>query len=206
MNGPETRKEARYTGNSMRGAFVPGETLILAETAFETLQEGDTVAIFTRSPYYVHRIIEKNADYAVTMGDNNDRPDAAKLTPDSPFRLVVSARSLNGAMRSVPGGADGMEQFRRQQRRRKLRQFAGLLVRPFKPLKSLRIPADTETRFRDGTVQWNRGRIPVAARNPAGKIVYQHWSKRLLFRIPAQNDRPDPEDDSERIGNRLSRP
>ena len=77
-NGAETRSEAVYTGNSMRGAFVPGETLILAETAFETLQTGDVVAIFERTPYYVHRIVEKNADRAVTMGDISSMPSAAR--------------------------------------------------------------------------------------------------------------------------------
>ena len=185
-NRPETPREAHYTGDSMHGTFVPGETLILAETAFETLQTGDVVAIFDRSPYYVHRIIEKNAEYAVTMGDNNGRPDALKLTRDSRFRLVIRAKSLNGIEREISGGKAGMARFRRQQRRWKLRRFASMLIRPFKPLKILRIPANRETRFRDGTVQWSFTGIPVAARSPAGKTVYLHWSKRLLFRIPAQ--------------------
>ena len=169
MNGPGTPNEAHYTGNSMRGVFVPGEILFLAETAFETLQTGDVVAIFERTPYYVHRIVEKDASGTVTMGDNNDR-----------------ARSLNGAVRPVPGGEAGMEMFRRQQRRRKIRRIAGCLLRPFKPLKFLRLPANTETRFRDGTVQWSFGRIPVAAGAPDGKRMYLHWSKRLFFRIPKQ--------------------
>ena len=186
MNGPDTQNEAVYTGDSMRGSFVPGETLILAETAFDTLQTGDIVAIFERMPYYVHRIVEKNAEYAVTMGDNNDRPDAARLTPDSRFRLVIRAKSLNGMEREISEGEAGMVQFRRQQRKRKLRRFAALMIRPFKPLKFLRIPANRETKFRDGTVQWSFAGIPVAARSPAGKTVYLHWSKRLFFRIPAQ--------------------
>ena len=169
MNGPGTPKEAHYTGNSMRGAFVPGEILFLAETAFETLQIGDVVAIFERTPYYVHRIVEKDASGAVTMGDNNDRPDPLKLTPDSRFELVVRAKSLNGIERQIAGGEAGMEQFRRRQRRRKLRRFAGLLVRPFKPLKFLRLPANKETKYRDGTVQWSFAGIPVAARTPLGR-------------------------------------
>lgn len=187
-NGAETRSEAVYTGNSMRGAFVPGETLILAETAFETLQTGDVVAIFERTPYYVHRIVEKNADRAVTMGDNNDRPDPLPLTPDSRFKLAVRTKSLNGTEREIAGGEAGMEQFRRQQHKRKLRRFAGLLIAPFKPLKFLRLPANTETKFRDGTVQWSFASIPVAARTPAGKTVYLHWSKRLFFRLPTQKE------------------
>ena len=185
-NEPETPYEAHYTGDSMRGTFVPGETLILAETAFDTLQTGDVVAIFNRSPYYVHRIVEKNEGEAVTMGDNNGCPDPLKLTRDSRFRLVTQARGLDGIIRQIPGGKAGIAQFRRQQRRWKLRRFASMLIHPFRPLKFLRLPANKETRFRDGTVQWSFAGIPVAARNPAGKTVYLHWSKRLLFRIPAQ--------------------
>ena len=184
-NGPETPREAHYTGDSMHGTFVPGETLALAETAFEALQTGDIVAIFERSPYYVHRIVEKNETEAVTMGDNNGRPDPLRLTRDSRFRLVTEARGLDGVVRQIPGGEAGMAQFRRQQRRWKLRRFASMLIRPFKPLKFLRLPANKETRFRDGTVQWSFAGIPVAARAPSGRIRYLHWSKRLLFRIPA---------------------
>ena len=185
-NRPEMLREAHYTGDSMHGTFVPGETLILAETAFETLQSGDVVAIFERTPYYVHRIVEKHETEAVTMGDNNGRPDPLKLTRDSQFKLVVRAKTLNGIERQISGGKAGMEQFRRQQRRRKFRRFAGFLVRPFKPLKFLRLPANTETRFRDGTVQWSFAGITVAARAPSGRIRYLHWSKRLFFRLPTQ--------------------
>ncbi len=192
-SGPETPKEAHYTGNSMRGVFVPGETLFLVETAFETLQKGDVVVAFDREPHYVHRIVEKNTDCAVTMGDNNGRPDPLKLTPASRFRLVVRAQGLDGTMREIHGGNAGMEQFRLQQRKVRVRRFAGLLIRPFRPLKFLRIPARTETRFRDGTVQWSCGGIPVAARHPSGRTVYLHWSKFFLFRIPAQKDIPGSE-------------
>ena len=193
MAGPEIPREARYKGDSMRGAFVPGETLFLAETAFETLRKGDVVVIFDSDPYYVHRIVERNSDCAVTMGDNNDRPDSMKLTPSVRFRLVVRAQALDGTVRQVAAGEAGMEQFRRHQRKRRLRRFAALLIRPFRPLKFLRIPAKTETRFRDGTVQWSCAGIPVAARNPSGRTMYLHWSKRLFFRIPAQKDNPGSE-------------
>ena len=183
MNGPETQDKAVCLGNSMRGLLTPGETLILAETTFETLRKGDVMAMFDRTPHVVHRIIEKNADSAVTMGDNNDRPDAMRLTPDAPFRLVVGVISADGTSRPVAGGEAGMRQFRRQQRKRKLRRFAGSLVRPLKPLKFLRIPARRETRFRDGTKQWSFAGIPVAARAPSGRFMYLHWSKRLFFRV-----------------------
>ena len=188
IDGPETLNEAFYSGESMLGVFVPGETIFLAETAFETLREGDVVAIFDRTPYYVHRIVEKNADYAVTMGDNNARPDEMKLTSASQFKLVTDARGLDGSIRKVSSGNAGMEQFRRQQRKRNLRTFAGALLRPLRPLKFLRIPANTDTKYRDGTVQWSCGRIQVAARTANGKIKYLHWSKRLFFRIPESRE------------------
>ena len=178
----ETPDKAVYTGNSMRGVFVPGEMLELARAAFETLRTGDVVAMFDRNPYVVHRIVEKNADYAVTMGDNNGCPDNLKLTPDADFRLVTGVLPPDGTVRAVAGGETGMRQFRRQQRRRKLRRFARWLA---SPLKSLRIPARTETKFRNGTVQWSFGGIPVAARGPSGRTMYLHWSKRLFFRVPA---------------------
>ncbi len=191
IDGPGTPNEAFYSGESMLGAFVPGETLFLAETAFETLRKGDVVAIFDRTPYCVHRIVEKNADYAVTMGDNNARPDELKLTSASRFRLVTDARGLDGSVRKVSSGNAGMEQFRRQQRRRNLKRFLSTLIRPFRPLGFLRIPAKTETKYRDGTVQWSCGRIPVAARTAGGKLKYLHWSKRLFFRIPEHgNEKP----------------
>ena len=184
IDGPETPNEALYSGDSMLGAFVPGETLFLAGTVFETLREGDVVAIFDRTPYYVHRIVEKNENCAVTMGDNNTRPDTLELTPGSRFRLVTDARGLDGSVRKVSGGTAGMEQFRRQQHKRNLRRFAGALVRPFRPLGFLRIPAKTETKYRDGTIQWSCGGIPVAARTGNGKTKYLHWTKRLFFRVP----------------------
>ena len=193
MKGPD---KAVYTGNSMRGMFVPGEMLVLSETAFETLRTGDVVAMFDRTPHVVHRIVEKNADSAVTMGDNNDRPDAMELTADVPFRLVTGAISMNGAIRPVAGGEAGMRQFRRQQRKRKLRRVAGLLARPLKPLKFMRIPARRETRFLDGTVQWSFAGIPVAARAPSGRFVYLHWSKRLFFRVSSSS--PDGARSTER--------
>ena len=184
MNGVEMPDDAIYTGDSMRGAFVPGETIFLSETAFETLREGDVVAIFERTPYYVHRIVEKNEECAVTMGDNNARPDTLKLSRDSRFKVVTEVRGLDGSMRKVSGGEPGMEQFRRQQHELHLRRFVGTLLRPLRPLKNLRIPAKTETKYRDGTVQWSCGGIPVAARTAQGKTKYLHWSKRFFFRIP----------------------
>ncbi len=190
MSGPESLDKALYTGNSMKGMFAPGETLCLAERGFETLQEGDVVAIFSRTPHIVHRIIEKTAEYAITMGDNNDRPDTVKLQNGASFRLVTDAISLDGTRRPVKGGESGMKQFRRQQGRRRLRRLFLNMLHPLRPLKCLRIPANRETRFSNGTVQWCCGDIPVAARKAFGKTEYLGFWKQLFFRIPKNASSP----------------
>ena len=184
--------EAFYKGNSMRGVFVPGERLFLEDAPFYSLRTGDVVAVFDRDPFYVHRVVEISPGRAVTMGDNNDRPDAAPVTLESRFKRVVRAQALNGAVREIPGGEPGMARFRRRQRIRLVLRCASALLIPFKPLKFLRIPATSETRFRTGAVQWSCAGIPVAARSPSGRFQYLHWSKRLFFRVPAQFN-PAPE-------------
>ena len=184
MSRPESLEKAIYTGNSMKGMFVPGEMLCLEEKGFEMLQEGDVVAILSRTPHIVHRIIKKKADYAITMGDNNDRPDTTKLSCETSLRLVTGAISKDGTLRSVKGGVSGMNQFRRQQRKRRLHRVILNTIRPLRPLKILRIPANREEKFRNGTIQWCCGNIPIAARNSLGKTEYLGSWKRLFFRIP----------------------
>lgn len=184
-SAPEISPEAIYTGNSMRGMFVPGERLFLEPVLFDSLRVGDIVAIFDRTPFYVHRVVELDPARAVTMGDNNLRPDAAFLTPGSHFKRVIRAQGLDGSLRTIPGGELGMAQFRRQQRRRRLLASFNAAFRPFKVVKYLRIPARTVTRFRNGTVQWSCAGIPVAAQSPSGTFQYLHWSRRFFFRVPA---------------------
>ena len=183
---PAIPDHAFYTGNSMRGMFVTGERLDLEPVAFDSLRVGDVIAVFDRTPYYVHRVVEIAPDRAVTMGDNNPRPDAAPVTHNSYFRRVVRAHGLDGSVRDVHGGEAGMLRFRRQQRRLRLRACVSALLIPFKSLKFLRIPARTETRFRNGTRQWSCAGIPVAAQSPSGSFRYLHWPMRFFFRVPAQ--------------------
>lgn len=185
---PETDelKKAYYTGNSMHGMFVQGDILLLTSIPYRMLECGDIVACFDNSPFYVHRIIRKTPECAVTMGDNNARPDPAELTPQSDFMLVTAYIPLHSPGRVLPveRGARGMTRFRRQQRLVRGRMAVERLFRLFRVLGVLRLPAHGKTRFRDGTVQWSFMGIPVAARTPDGKTTYLHWSKRLFFRIP----------------------
>lgn len=186
-DSPDSIKQAYYTGNSMRGMFEPGDMLILKRIAFELLECGDIVAVFDRSPFYVHRIVDKTQQQAVTMGDNNDRPDTMFLTRKSKFLLVegvIPVGTTTDFVFPVKGGRIGMVQFRRQQRIRRTIRLILRIMREIRWIGRFRIPAKKETRFRDGTIQWSFGSIPVAARNPSGRTKYLSSWKRLLFRIP----------------------
>lgn len=184
---PDNIKQAYYTGNSMRGMFAPGDMLILTKIPFELLECGDIVAVFDRTPFYVHRIIDKTRQQAVTMGDNNDRPDTIPLSRTSRFLLVegvIPVGTISGIVFPVEGGRIGMGQFRRQQRIRRTIRLVLRIMQKIRWMGCFRIPAKRETRFRDGTIQWSFGRIPVAARNPSGQTKYLTTWKRLFFRIP----------------------
>ena len=180
-------KQAYYTGNSMKGMFEPGDILILTKIPFDMLECGDIVAVFERTPHYVHRIIDRSPQQAVTMGDNNDRPDTVFLSRKSRFLLVegvIPVGTTTGIVLPVAGGYMGMRQFLRQQRIRRTIRLILRIMREIRWIGCFRIPAKHETRFRDGTIQWSFGCIPVAARNPSGQTKYLSPWKRLLFRIP----------------------
>lgn len=175
-----------YHGNSMSNVFVDGDVLLFSDVPFDKLECGDIVAVFERSPYYVHRIIEKDENTAVTMGDNNRRPDELKLNRNSKFKFVKTYIPVKspGRILSTEAGPRGMKQFRRQQRVILTRGIIRKALTPVLWLKYCRIPARHETRFRDGTVQLSCCGVAVAARSPEGKTRYLHWSSRLFFRVP----------------------
>jgi len=192
-DGTDEIKQAYYTGNSMRGVFEPGDILILTKIPFDMLECGDIVAVFERTPHYVHRIIDKTQQQAVTMGDNNDRPDTMFLTRKSKILLVegvIPVGTTTGFVFPVAGGTFGMRQYRRQQRIRRTIRLILRIMREIRWIGRFRIPAKKETRFRDGTIQWSFGSIPVAARNPSGQTKYLRPWKRLFFRIPKGSATP----------------
>lgn len=179
-----------YHGNSMGDVFRDGDILIFSERPFEMLECGDIVAVFERIPYYVHRIVKKENGSAITIGDNNSTPDELKLNRGSRIMTVThyipAGSPETGPVLAVTGGGDGMKQFLRRQKQLSMKRRMSVVLLPLRPLKFLRIPARKETRFRDGTIQWSIGGLPVAARAPSGKVKYLGGWKRLFFRIPGR--------------------
>ena len=189
-----------YHGNSMGDVFTDGDILIFEEVPFDKLECGDIVAVFERLPYYVHRIVRKTWDVAITMGDNNPKPDELELNKNSRIMFVRSYIPVESPVLLLPveGGVKGMKQFHSQQRILLLRHHIMSILPLLRYLGRIRLPANKETRFRDGTIQWNFGSIPVAARNQAGRTKYLGKWKRLFFRIPravALADQGNPSQD-----------
>ena len=109
-----------YTGNSMKGVFVPGDTLELETVPFSELRPGDIVAIDAERPY-VHRVIRIEKGRIITQGDNNPHPDEQPLTPDRSFQKVTGAAAFDGSPRRFRSGENGITDFRHHQRRRRFR-------------------------------------------------------------------------------------
>jgi hypothetical protein len=178
-----------YHGNSMGDMFRDGDTLIFSDVPFDKLECDDIVAIFERSPYFVHRIVKKENGIAVTMGDNNFTPDdLVELNPNSKLKSVcnyIPVKSL-GALLAVAGGAAGMEQFRRRQKHLRLRlRIAGIL--PLHQLGRLRLPAKNEIGFRDGTGPEEFRRYPRGRPKPGGKNKISGWMEAPVLPYPERN-------------------
>ena len=170
-----------YKGDSMRGVFTPGDTLQLEAVPFAELRPGDIVAVEAERPY-VHRIIRIDGTHITTQGDNNAAPDPRTLTPESKFRRVAGANTFNGTPRSFHSGAQGMNDFRKHQRSRRIR---AALMRLFTRLERLlfwRFELN-RTAFAE-TVVYSRFGVTAAHRSPDGAIRFRNPFFRLIFRLP----------------------
>ena len=175
---------AVYYGCSMYRVFTPGEKLFLSEVEFDSLQAGDIIAI--RKPgekQYVHRVIEKNAQYAVTMGDNNPAPDLLHITRQDVFFLVVSAENNQGKVRKISGGAAGMKDFYAHRRRRWLRLLCRKILFKSEKLLFWRITVRESKQFGDEICYYWKSHA-VGRKTADGRKAYASWRDFLRFRLP----------------------
>lgn len=170
-----------YKGDSMRGVFIPGDTLQLEAVPFAELRPGDIVAIEAERPY-VHRVIRIDGARITTQGDNNSAPDPQPLTPEQPFRRVAAAASFDGAPRRFHSGAQGMIDFRKHQRGRRTR---AALMRLFTSLERLLFwRFELRRTLFAKTVGYSRFGVTAAHRSPDGAIRFCNPFFRLIFRLP----------------------
>ena len=173
-----------YYGNSMYRVFTPGERLELAEADFKDLQAGDIVVVENSGKNtYVHRVVEKNHEFAVTMGDNNPAVDEYKLTRESDFLLVVAALTPQGKKRQINGGKQGLREFYRHRRQRAWRMQVGRIARWAERLFFWRITLHEQKKFGQEVCFYRNGRA-IARRTADGRVAYMNWRDRIIFRLP----------------------
>ena len=174
-----------YYGNSMRSVFAQGERLKLKCVSFESLVEGDIVAVKLENRQYVHRIIEKKQDKAVTMGDNNLYADKDILTPESTFFLVYAAGNGVDSWRKIAGGARGMIGFCLHQRRQRLRSFSGKVFSKLEKSFFWRRMPTEKKQFGNEICYYHRNRV-IARVTSDRKVIYNSWLARLLYVVPEE--------------------
>ena len=172
-----------YYGNSMRSVFAQGERLKLQKVSFEALVEGDIVAVKIDDRQYVHRVIEKNGNSALTMGDNNWQVDEDILTPESTFFLVTGAVNQANELRKVTGGSRGMMEFCRHQYRQRLRSTAAKVFSDLEKYFFWRRVLKEKRQFGNEICYYHRNRVIVRVAAD-GRVIYSSWLARLLYAVP----------------------
>ena len=129
-----------YYGFSMHREFRNGEELLLQKLPYNLFRQGDVAAVLNVNKPYVHRIIRITPEGAVTQGDNNSAPDEKLLLPEDDFFLVTHAISLNNRTRRIARGSAGMVVYYQHQARRRLRSYAGKILRLLKILPDRKRP------------------------------------------------------------------
>ena len=175
-----------YYGNSMYRVFVPGERLVLEDISFGDLLAGDVVTVKVPGKrLYVHRVIEKTADHAVTMGDNNNEPDEYIVTAQSDFQLVTAALTSDGTRRAVSRGSCGLRDFFRNRRQRKIHFLIHKVLIKCEKLFFWRRVVMEKKLFGCETCYYWKNRV-IARRTGDGKVIYRSWLDRLKFRLPEE--------------------
>ncbi|MEA4862945.1 MAG: S26 family signal peptidase [Victivallaceae bacterium] len=112
-----------YTGVSMLGVFAPGDDLSAEAVEYGAAEVGDVIVFSDPAnpkKLFVHRVITVAPAGLRTQGDNNALPDPFTLPPDTRILRVVSRRR-GSAESAVTRGKAGRREFRRNQRRVRLR-------------------------------------------------------------------------------------
>jgi|LSQX01.1.fsa_nt_gb hypothetical protein len=173
-----------YELRSIQRVFVPGDALVLEERAFESFVPGDIVAFYPKGrgeAGIVHRMIGRDTNGLITMGENNDSQDSHRVTEDDEPHLVVARIRPDGVRLDTRNGRSGMRQFRWNRFRRCVRCFGARLVNPLLPLMFWRCVPEESVAIGDG-VQYYHNRKLIAVRSPAGVEFIPIWNK-FRFRI-----------------------
>lgn len=174
---------AVYHGNSMRSVFKPGDILILEKIDFKDIRSGDILAIQRPDgTSIVHRAVEFSPEGLwITQGDNNATPDKRMLSSGDVFARILAVNRSGAGRLPIRSGKQGMCDFHRHQRQRRIISFFRPFCHTFLSLAFWRIPLETPTHFGQETFLYYK-KHPVAKLQD-GKIVFLHLRDRFFFRI-----------------------
>ena len=101
-----------YHGKSMRGTFIPGDSLTVSSVSLNQVRRGDIIIYCKPSKQddaeeIVHRVLALAPDGLVTCGDNNPFNDAGLVT-DENLIGVVTYLERNNRVIKVHGGWWGL--------------------------------------------------------------------------------------------------
>ena len=174
---------AAYHGNSMRRVFKPGDILIMEKIDFKDIRSGDILAM--RRPNgtnVVHRAIELTPEgHWITQGDNNSTPDRERLSSGNVFTRISAVHRPGTGRLPVRSGKQGLREFHRHQRQRRIRRFFSPFFHAFLSLAFWRIPLETPTHFGQETFFYYKNHPVAKLQN--GNVVFLHSRDRLFFRI-----------------------
>ena len=179
-------KSAIYSGSSMKGTLVPGDRVYLVAAAFSSLECGDIVSVVSDHSEYIHRVIAIDENCAVTMGDNNDFPDTAKLSAASCFLRLGHVETPAGTVRRVAQGKAGMNHFARLRAKRRIFNFLRLMWHKTEKIFIFRLPLTSFCSFADGSRVYYFGKIPILHRDSQGSVRYRKLWQKLFFVIGSE--------------------
>ena len=173
--------ERIYRGNSMFRVFAPGDILRVRPLRAGDAEPGDIICFDGMHGETVHRVVHKNADAVVTMGDNNPRPDAEPLRPDETVWLVTERCDIRGGRHAIYGGKRGMRIFRLNRMRRLLKRFPDRLAGVLRRILIVKYHLHKKVRFGADEIYYFRN-TPVLRRDASGKEAWLSPWYRAVFK------------------------
>lgn len=182
---PEIRDDRRiYRGNSMYRIFAPGDLLLTEPLSAGEVRRGDVICFdHPKGMPTVHRVVGRTGGgEAITMGDNNPRPDALPLPPGHAVLRVRAVRKPSGAEIPVRGGARGMLTFRLNRMRRAGARLSAMAAGALRRINPFRLSLNYPVRFGEEEIFFFHNRA-VAKRIPNRNVTWLSPWFRALFKI-----------------------
>jgi len=166
---------AFFTGSSMLPLLHLGDRVELVPVAHDAVHCGDIIVFPGHdNKQIIHRVVRLSP--LQTRGDNCDRDDPPIPTEASIHLAIAFLR--NGRRHLLTCGDEGLKEFRRHQRQRRLRMMLHRMLSPICALNPFKVPFQklTHSTFGERCVYY-AGKRPVGWRDQDG----WHWMRFARF-------------------------